>query len=160
MQREIQTPPSGLPLQSAPESTDPLFSPAQFLVTAREMGVSQFIRDNPKFDGRGTAVAIIDRTPDLLSKHLQYAISSDGKRIPKFADVLVTNDPVDEPRNSRVENKRWAAVFEKPEAGVWEIVLRNAPDARESDKTRPKPLPPTPVNLTVSLVGSVDKKQQ
>ena len=55
-------------------------------------------------------------------------------------------------RNSRLQNKRWEGTFEKPEPGVWEIVLRNASDAREFDATRPNPLPPTPVTLTVSLL--------
>lgn len=52
------------------------------------------------------------------------------------------------PRDSRLVNGRWRGDFPQPEPGIWEVVLRNAPDLR-AHNPRPGLLPPTPVTVSV-----------
>lgn len=52
-----------------------------------------FRRDNPTWDGRGTTIAMIDMSPDMLLPELQAATTLDGSPVPKIAVYRNALDP-------------------------------------------------------------------
>lgn len=52
-----------------------------------------FRRDNPTWDGRGTTIAMIDMSPDMLLPELQTATALDGAPVPKIAVYRNALDP-------------------------------------------------------------------
>lgn len=52
-----------------------------------------FRRDNPTWDGRGTTIAMIDMSPDMLLPELQTATALDGSPVPKIAVYRNALDP-------------------------------------------------------------------
>ena len=84
-----------------PDADTPPENP--YLPTA-DIGAPQFIRDHPTFDGRGVTIANIDgNSPDILAPELQKALAIDGKPVPKFSDVVLGLDPIDDDSPLRVE---------------------------------------------------------
>lgn len=66
-------------------------------VTQDLMGINRLLKVNPKFDGRGVVVAIVDGgTPQLTHPELQWAFTLDGRRVSKILDVIPTSMPQDE----------------------------------------------------------------
>ncbi|HEY2964345.1 MAG TPA: S8 family serine peptidase [Pyrinomonadaceae bacterium] len=118
----------------APNSSTPSENP--FLPT-KDIGAPQFVRDHPTFDGRGVTIANVDgNSPDILAPELQMALSIDGTRVPKFADVINSLDPVDddssfrvdmsnevEARNQRFEWKQ--TIYSSPADGIYRIGFFN-----------------------------------
>lgn len=86
-------PPPPPPPSNPPEPDTPLSHP--YLAT-RDLDVDRFRAENPKFDGRGAGLAMLDANPDLLLPELQSATSLDGKPIDKITDVLSGTDPRDD----------------------------------------------------------------
>ena len=84
-----------------PDTNTPPENP--YLPTA-DIGAPQFIRDHPTFDGRGVTIANIDgNSPDILAPELQKALAIDGTPVPKFSDVVLGLDPIDDDTPLRVE---------------------------------------------------------
>ena len=52
-----------------------------------------FRRDNPTWDGRGTTIAMIDMSPDMLLPEMQTATALDGSTVPKIAVYRNALDP-------------------------------------------------------------------
>ena len=52
-----------------------------------------FRRENPTWDGRGTTIAMIDMSPDMLLPELQTATALDGATVPKIAVYRNALDP-------------------------------------------------------------------
>ena len=74
------------------ENTPPLnaYMPTQ------DTGAPQFVAANPRFDGRGVTIGIVDTGIDILAPELQTASKDDGKSIPKIKDWVNFNHPVDD----------------------------------------------------------------
>lgn len=90
---QLKTPP--------PDKNTPSENP--YLPTA-DIGAPQFIRDHPTFDGRGVTIGNVDaNSPDILAPELQKALSLDGSPVPKFSDVILALDPIDDDSPLRVE---------------------------------------------------------
>ncbi len=64
------------------------------------MGVPQFLKEHPTFDGRGTTIAVVEGYGDLLHPALQAARRLDGTPISKVVGILDTSD-VDDPYYDR-----------------------------------------------------------
>lgn len=54
-------------------------------------------------------------------------------------------------RPSRAQRGEWSATFPAPERGAWEVAIRDSDDSFNFDPTRPNPLPPTTITLTVMV---------
>jgi hypothetical protein len=87
--------------QPPPDANTPAENP--YLPTA-DIGAPQFIRDHPTFDGRGVTIGNVDgNSPDILAPELQKALALDGTPVPKFSDVVLGLDPIDDDSPLRVE---------------------------------------------------------
>ena len=60
---------------------------------ADAIGLTDLWRDHPQADGRGTRVVVADEGVDLLQPELQQSRDSDGKIIPKIADLIPLTTP-------------------------------------------------------------------
>jgi subtilisin family serine protease len=59
-----------------------------------DTGAPQFVAANPRFDGRGVRIGILDSGIDLLAPELQTATKSDGKPTRKIVDWVTFTHPV------------------------------------------------------------------
>jgi Subtilase family len=59
----------------------------------RDIGAPQFVAANPRFDGRGIVIGIVDSGVDLLAPELQTAKSQSGQTVPKIKDWVNFNHP-------------------------------------------------------------------
>jgi len=57
-----------------------------------DMGGTEWRRQNPTYDGRGTGIAIIDQSLDALLPELQVAVTLDGKPTRKIVGYLTAVD--------------------------------------------------------------------
>jgi subtilisin family serine protease len=59
-----------------------------------DIGAPQFVAQNPKFDGRGVRIGVLDTGIDLLVPELQSARKDDGKNTRKIVDWVTFTHPV------------------------------------------------------------------
>ncbi len=59
----------------------------------RDIRALAFRDENPTWDGRGTTIAMIDMSPDMLLPELQSATALDGSAVPKIAVYRNALDP-------------------------------------------------------------------
>ncbi|MEI9979907.1 MAG: S8 family serine peptidase [Edaphobacter sp.] len=52
------------------------------------IGVPEYLKEHPTYDGRGTTIAVVEGYGDLLHPVLQDALTLDGRHIPKIAGIL------------------------------------------------------------------------
>jgi hypothetical protein len=71
-----------LPALSPAEARDPGF-------TADDIGVGEWLKKQPTFDGRGVTIALIETaTPSFADSTLRTAKTLDGRDVPKLAGIL------------------------------------------------------------------------
>jgi hypothetical protein len=60
---------------------------------AAEAGLLALWQKHPTADGRGVRVAVVDEGLDLLHPSVQLALDSEGRTVPKVADIMTFSDP-------------------------------------------------------------------
>ena len=95
----IAAPPS-LPVALPPSRSDTIWPPVLGDHPLRnrysplaDIRALAFRRENPTWDGRGTTIAMIDMSPDMLLPELQTATALDGSPVPKVAVYRNALDP-------------------------------------------------------------------
>ena len=91
------------PMQEGPEPPTPLLSPYRAIT---DMSGLDWQRQNPTFDGRGTAIAMLDEIPDLLHPDLQKSLDLRGHPVPKLLDIQYTGNARDD-----ITDTRWVRVW-------------------------------------------------
>lgn len=59
----------------------------------KDLDADLFLARHPTWDGRGVTVAVLDGHIDFLLPEMQLAWTSDGRPVPKIADVINATDP-------------------------------------------------------------------
>ena len=49
---------------------------------------------------------------------------------------------------------QWSRAFERPQAGVWEVIITNSPDTYRLDRSFPSPLPAADYTMRAQLLGA------
>ena len=81
---------------SAPDASTPAANP---YMPIDETGAASFVKANPKWDGRGTVVGVLDTGVDVAHPALQK--TTDGK--PKIVDWVTATDPIQDGDGTWVE---------------------------------------------------------
>lgn len=101
--------PAPLPTKDTPATTEKL--PPLSVERSREsgytgeddVGLGEWMKAHPTFDGRGVTVAIVESAlPEFTHPTIGHAKSLDGRDIPKLAGILNTI-PADDPDETRLE---------------------------------------------------------
>ncbi len=82
----------------APEKIPPVLTAEGLLaenpyVPTRDIGAPQFVAANPKFDGRGVTIGIIENAVDFSHEVLQHARELDGSPTPKVMGIYSSRAP-------------------------------------------------------------------
>ncbi len=75
-----------------------------------DLDVTNFIKENPTFDGRGTVIGLIESFPDILLPELQWSLDKNGNKVRKIIDQINVSDPLDARLigNNNLKNKKIA----------------------------------------------------
>ena len=85
-----------------------------------DLRATDFLEENPTFDGRGVTIAQIDMFPDMLLPELQTAYTLDGQPVPKIEIYRSVLDPEIE------DDGRWLEMDDMVEATGGSFVYRDS----------------------------------